>query len=240
MAVWRLGERPQRFTVAAAFVLVLATLLCAALLLQRSSTGVTPASIDSDEVIAIEIEASYPRLTLLEKIESSERIIVGVVGESYGSRWPTPNGQLPEAATRFTVSYDDLYIHTDYPVTVEQTLKGSPSPSSAMVRVRLLGGQVGNDSVGSDEVNALSPGDRVLLFLGRGYKPLHRSGPPAYNLLMGSRTAYQVKGNEAALIIDDEQVGELSLEAVRAEIAKSRPGVYRLPGAAMPTATAGE
>lgn len=235
MTVWRLGDRSRRYTVAS-FLLVLSVLFAATLILQRSSTLVTPASMTTDEVIARRIEASYPQLSLLETIESSELIIVGVVGESYGSRWTTRNGQLPVGATRFTVARDDLYIHTDYPVTVEQMLKGALAPSSATVRVRLLGGQVGNDSLETSEVDALTPGHRVLLFLGRGFRPLHRSGPSAYNLLMGPSTAYNVRRSGEALIFHNAYVGELSLDGLRAEIAKSRPGVPRLPGAAMPTA----
>ena len=239
MTVWRLGDRSRRYTMAA-FVLVLGVLVYAAIVLQQSSNADAPASRGSDEVIARELHASYPRLNLLETVESSELIIVGVVGTSYGSRWTTRNGQLPDGATRFTVASDDLYIHTDYPVKVEQTLKGAPSTTS--VRVRLLGGQVGNDSLGTDEVDALSPGDRVLLFLGRGYRPLHRSGPPAYNLLMGPSSAYNVRQTGEVLIFHNPYnpyVGELSLDGLRAEIAKSRPGVHRLHGAAEPTA-AGE
>ncbi len=129
---------------------------------------------------------------------------------------------------------------TSYPVTVQQTLKGSPSPSSATVRVRLLGGQDGNDSLGTNEVDALTPGDRVLLFLGRGYGPQYQSDLPAYKLLMGPTTAYTVRRRGEARIFHNEYVGGLSLGALRAEIAKSRPGVHRLPGAAVPTAAAGE
>ncbi|MBA2362527.1 MAG: hypothetical protein H0V86_03240 [Chloroflexia bacterium] len=106
--------------------------------------------------------------------------------------------------------------------------------------MRLLGGQVGNDSLGTNEVDALAPGDRMLLFLGRGYGPLYQSGTPAYKLLMGASTAYKVKRRGEARIFHNEYVGEMSLDDVRAEIAKSRPGVHRLPGAAVRTATAGE
>ncbi len=94
MTVWRLGDRSRRYTVAA-FVLVLGVLSYAAIVLQQSSNADAPASSGSDEIIATELHASYPRLNLLETIESSELIIVGVVGESYGSRWTTPNGHLP-------------------------------------------------------------------------------------------------------------------------------------------------
>jgi len=129
---------------------------------------------------------------------------------------------------------------TSYPVTVQQTVKGSLSPSSATVRVRLLGGQVGNDSLGTNEVDALNLGKRLLLFLGRGHTPLHRSGPPAYNLLMGPSTALRANEKADARIFQNEYVGEMSLDALGAEIANSRPGIHRLPGAAVPTATAGE
>ena len=132
-----------------------------------------------------------------ERMAAASVILLGTVTESLGSRWNTPSGTLPEdVANGDDFPSAQYQIFTDYSVSVEHVLYGSVPGDT--VRVRVDGGQVGQDRLVMDGAADLEPGQRVVLLLVPHDNPLTKDiGPRHYVVYWGSEGHYRVANGEA-------------------------------------------
>ena len=139
------------------------------------------------------IAASTPR----ERVALADVVVLGTVGEPYASRWNTPDGQFPrEASSVQDLPTGEYTIFTDYPVKVEKIFYGPESLDT--VRVRITGGQVGDDRMLSSAEPDLRAGEKVVLLLARDDNPMTRdTGPEHYVVLWEALGKYHVEGGEA-------------------------------------------
>jgi hypothetical protein len=238
MTVSTLPRRGHRRSLAAlAALLALSALGVGAWALGVFTVGGATSETPARESIRLSVDASYPYGTLQQKIAASELIVIGTVGEPYGSRWNTPSGQLPETATLQTVIDQNLLIYTDYPVTIHQALKGAYTAPT--VRVRVRGGQVGQDRVEPEARADLRPGERVLLMLNESTIPGESATPDAYGLVWGPFGKYTIDAARGTVLGDG---GTQSLQTLRDQILKSPPGVRPVDRApsGIPTLPAGD
>jgi len=158
--------------------------------------GTQPAAATTArEPITIETTGHLDDVAPEERVRTAPLIVQGVVGQPDPSRWNTPTGELPQGATAENVDMDSV-IFTDYPITVERILKGSVE--SATVRVRTLGGSVGQDAYKNNGAPTLAAGQRVILLLKPDGLPSTRNvGPQHYSTVHGIRGVYKIVGNQS-------------------------------------------
>lgn len=132
-----------------------------------------------------------------ERVAAASVIVLGTVTESLGSRWNTPSGTLPEeVANGDDFPSGEYQIFTDYSVKVESVLYGDVGGDT--VRVRVDGGQVGQDRLVMHGAAELEPGQRVVLLLIPDDNPLTKDiGPQHYIVYWGSEGHYRVANGEA-------------------------------------------
>ncbi len=78
-------------------------------------------------------------------------------------RWNTLDGKLPGGITVHTITSDKV-IFTDVIFRIDQTIKGTSGKNT--IRIRSLGGTVGQDQMTVSGVASLEMGRTYLLFLG--------------------------------------------------------------------------
>jgi hypothetical protein len=187
----------------------------------------TPTAAEGAEPIIVRSSATWPDVSLAQRIQTTGTIVVGTIGQPYPSRWNTSSGGLPPGTTLRSIS-TELAIFTDYPVSVESTLKGDPPGKT--VRVRALGGRVGKDRYISDAEPPLKPGQRVVLFLSREDPRAGHIGPPHYTVNWGALGAYTIVGDQVTN--DTERVSMSELQ----DLIATNPGLI-VPTPGVETAT---
>jgi len=106
----------------------------------------------------------------LEDAELGERAdiaLIGSVKEILPSKWNTVDGRKPNKAVSEFGPGDVIY--TDVVISVDRYVK-NPLPTRD-VTVRVLGGTVGEDSMKAEDEPSFTPGERVMLFLGKDDAP---------------------------------------------------------------------
>lgn len=156
------------------------------------------------EVITITSYASVVEMSLDDLIERADLIVVGGFVNIYPSRWSTTNGKLPDNATIELVSQQHLRIFTDSNFQVAQYLKGNTQ--NPTIRIRTMGGQVGEDSMIISGQPIYKIDEMYLLFLYYNTGATANVDPGSY---YGSSTLYEIKDGKAISVKDEWVLEEL-------------------------------
>lgn len=93
--------------------------------------------------------------------QRADVVVIGVIEQVGPARWTTPDGQ-PASLVQLQ-SNPAVQVRTPAQVVIERTFKGDPSAS--VITFSFLGGYVGDVTVLTDELETITEGRRVLLFL---------------------------------------------------------------------------
>lgn len=186
-------SRPSRSGFAVIAALAVLGLTALAIWVSRNGDASRPP-------ITLRTDGGMMETTLQQRIDASGLVVLGTVGEPFASRWTTETGDLPPNTTPELVAERGLRIYTDYPVRIEQILKGS-APSDT-IRVRILGGQAGQDRDMDDDAAVLRPGQRMVLLLRDDDGITAPYGPAHYTTSFGFLSAYDVEGARAVIRSD--------------------------------------
>lgn len=159
------------------------------------------------EPIIVNSSAALIKRSPKELVASADRIVLGTVETVYPSRWNTPDGNLPSNTTIQTLS-PDTRIFTDVAIRVERNMKG---PVGDVVRVRIRGGTVGQDTMIADYEPEFAVGQRILLFLrAEDDRIAGNIGPEHYVVAGALQGKYDIVGADAVSRGGDRQpLGQL-------------------------------
>ena len=144
----------------------------------------------------------------LQKLESmSDSIVVGKVTEVFQSKWNTPDGKKP--ANNLTSNI----IYTDVNINVFEYIR-DPLDATA-IKVRVLGGIVGQDAMNMEDQPSYSPGETVLLFLKNDDDPRTRDIGDKHFVTAGLAQGKISILENNEIIIGDEK---MSLDDVKVRI----------------------
>ncbi len=174
-----------------------------ALVLTLFSSGCT-----GQEPLIITESGAYRKLSIDDKINEAEIIVIGEVKTVLPSRWDSPDGKGPNVITPQSIFEADLSIFTDSLISVEQVLKGDVK-DQAVIRVRSYSGEVDNVKWEDDSQPAFENGQTFLLFLKENTGPTKNVDPGAYMSINGISAIYTISGDTAASIDDTWVVSEL-------------------------------
>jgi hypothetical protein len=155
--------------------------------------------------ITITSYVSVARMSLDDLISQADLIVIGEFTSFRPGRWSTPNGELPESATLESVSRQHLVIFTDVDFHADQFLKADRN--SPILRVRIFGGQAGQDSMIISSEPTITAGKTYLLFLYQDTGSTASIDPGDFLILGGIQGTYEIMGNEA-ISADDKWVLE--------------------------------
>ena len=162
---------------------------------------------DKREPITITSNPSYPEMSLDTLIAEADLIVIGTPDTIYPSRWNTVGGKLPDGITVRTITPDRV-IFTDANFRVDQVIKGSTN--EGMLRIRSLGGIVGQDQMIVSGVANLETGKEYLLFLGKDIVGSTTNIEPGHYFVRGGlQGLYQVSDSKAKSVKDEWQLEEL-------------------------------
>lgn len=156
------------------------------------------------EAITITSYASMVEMSLDDLIERADLIVIGDFLNIHPSRWNTVNGKLPDNATIELVSQQDLSIFTDSNFQVAQYIKGDVQ--SPVIRIRTMGGQVGEDSMIVSGQPVYEIGQTYLLFLYFNTGATADIDPGSY---YGSSILYKITDGKAISVKDEWVFEEL-------------------------------
>jgi hypothetical protein len=161
---------------------------------------------DKKKPIIIISNASYIGMTLDDLITEADLIVVGNPDTISPSRWNTSDGKLPREVTVHTIT-PDMVIFTDVNFKVDQIIKGKSEKN--IIRIRSLGGSVGEDQMVVSGVASLEIGKTYLLFLGQDIGPTANIDPGYYLVRGGLQGLYEVFDGKAISITNEWQIDEL-------------------------------
>jgi hypothetical protein len=152
------------------------------------------------EKIVITNNASVESLTMEEKIEKSEIILIGKVMHSLPSQWLAPNGKdVKNAIPKEIFLAGGLF--TDSLISVEQVLKGSYN--KPVIRVRSFIGETEKVRWSDSGQPIFKSDSRYFLFLKKDIGPSSKINSGDY-MSINSNTAIYVIANNKAISVDDE------------------------------------
>lgn len=163
-------------------------------------------SARTEDPISMQASGALEGLTDKQLVEKASLIILGTVQTVNPSRWNTKDGLRPPDLTAQNIS-PDLIIYTDTDVKVERLLKGSTSEST--VRVRTLGGSVGQDSMTFTEEPKFEPAQSVIVFLTEEDSMTSQFGPKHYRPIGAVQGKFHIKGQQAVSDLRQLSVDEL-------------------------------
>lgn len=158
------------------------------------------------ESIIINSNVSYVEMSLDTLIKEADLIVIGNVDTIYPSRWNTPNGNLPTGITVETITPDKV-IFTDVNFIVGQIVKGNSEQKT--VRIRSLGGMVGQDQMIVSGVASLEMGKTYLLFLVKDTGSTAEINPGHYFVSGGLQGLYQISDGKVDSFRDEWQLEDL-------------------------------
>lgn len=174
---------------------------------------------DNREPIIITSNASYIEMKLDYLITEADLIVVGSPDTINPSRWNTLDGKLPKGITVQTITPDKV-IFTDVNFRVDQIIKGRSEEN--IIRIRSLGGLVGQDQMIVNGVASLEKGKTYLLFLGIDIGSTADIDPGHYVVRGGLQGLYKISDSKA-ISFRDEWVLEELLAYIQDSLAQSIP-----------------
>ncbi len=115
--------------------------------------------------VTLETSSSWSEETLNNTFlaDHSDSIIAGHVIAILPGRWNTPDGKKPVLSTDKKPAYTEEKIYTDVIIKVDKAI--SKEPTQTEIKVRTLGGKVGEDVMVVEDEAKFEVGENVLLFL---------------------------------------------------------------------------
>ncbi|WP_440946571.1 hypothetical protein ACSAZL_21455 [Methanosarcina sp. T3] len=135
----------------------------------------------SDTPMTIGVSYLVEYLSPDKLAKNSDLIFIGSVKEILPARWNTPDGEQPENVLEDLDSNEVIY--RDVVISVNEYLKNSLSSNEVVVRV--LGGTVGNLSMGAEDEPSFEPGEDVLLYLVDDTHPATKDLGPEHFVVCG-------------------------------------------------------
>jgi len=148
--------------------------------------------------ITITAHASEAVLSLDDLIDLADLIVIGDFAKFNPSRWSTLDGKLPDNATVELISQQRLSIFSDSDFRAAKFLKGEVSVP--VIRIRIFGGQVGEDRMIVSDAPSYEIGKTYLLFLFSDTGPTADIVPGAY---YGTSSPYEIKDGKAVSLGDE-------------------------------------
>ena len=130
-------------------------------------SGVFSPDATMDEPLIFGTSNLVEQLDDTELGERADITLIGSVKEILPSKWNTVDGRKPKKAVSEFEPGDVIY--TDVVISVDRYVK-NPLPTKE-VTVRVLGGTVGEDSMKAEDEPSFTPGEKVMLFLGKDDAP---------------------------------------------------------------------
>lgn len=171
----------------------------------QSGSGAAPTGATL-EPIAMRASGALEGLTDKELVSKASLIVLGTVERIHPSRWNTSDGLRPPNVTIQTISPTTI-IFTDVDIKVNRYLKGSTSES--VVRVRTLGGQVGQDSMIYSEEPEFQVSRSVIVFLTSEDVMAGQIGPTHYRVVGAIQGKFDIEGSRATSKIKQLPIDDL-------------------------------
>lgn len=96
-------------------------------------------------------------------VNDSALVVEGVSKEVQSPRWTTPDGKAPTDLTEVTRDLN-VQLRTPILLSVERTFKGSVKSNEVLFSI--IGGSDANHKIVTDDDSSLTPGMRIVAFLG--------------------------------------------------------------------------
>ena len=169
------------------------------------------------EQVILGESASLRALSIDEKIEEAQLIIIGRVNTTLPSKWKFEHEKPAQAAT-YREIIDAGGLFTDSLILVDQTLKGSVD--KPVVRVRTFLGET--DSVRWKDSSEIlyEKGRTYLLFLHQDIGPTAHIDPEHYSSVNAHTAIYEIAGNKAISADDAWNLDEL-IAYIQAKLAEA-------------------
>lgn len=162
---------------------------------------------DKRDPIIITSNPSYIEMKLDYLITEADLIVIGNPNTINPSRWNTPDGKLPRGTTVNTIS-PNMVIFTDVIFRIEDTIKGLVNQNT--VRIRSVGGMVGEDKMIVSGIASLEMGKSYLLFLGEDTTGGTANIDPGHYFVRGGlQGLYEIFGGKAISLREEWQLEEL-------------------------------
>jgi hypothetical protein len=165
------------------------------------------------EPITITVNASSRELTIDDKINEAQIIVIGELRTTLPSKWKLHNEKDTKNATPQEI-FDARGLFTDFLLSISQTLKGNID--DPIIRVRSFFGETKQVRWEDSSQVSYEKGRLYLLFLRSGTGPTANVDPGYYSSVNASAAVYEIV-NGKAISADDEWV----LEELIAYIQKS-------------------
>lgn len=136
--------------------------------------------VNNDHPLYCKVSSSLVGFNHTELSKRSSTIVIGTVKETLPSKWNTNDGQKSGPNVKFSPSN---VIYTDIIINVDEYIKNPLS--SKEVRVRVVGGKVGNDVLIADDEPTFQPGEKVLLYLMKDDNPSTQDIGPEHFIVTG-------------------------------------------------------
>ena len=157
--------------------------------------------------VTITLNASLGEMTIDDKIEEAELIVVGEVKEILPSKWKSVNQQIPERLTPQQIIESNLSIFTDSLISINQILKGGSK--EPVVRVRSFAGEINQAHFVSSSEPAYKMGQTYLLFLHKDNGPTQIVDPGDYIAVNAINGVYNIVGDKAISSYDEWHLDDL-------------------------------
>jgi hypothetical protein len=164
---------------------------------------------------------SLENLTIDQKIEQAELIVIGRARTTLPSRWLSPNGTEVRNPSPEEV-FRSGGLFTDTLITIDQILKGSFD--QPIVRVRSYIGETEQVRWVNSSEPSFERGQIHLLFLVKDIGPTKHVDPGDYVSVNSNRAVYNIVGDRA-ISADDEWVLEELITYIQKSVSTETPSL---------------
>ena len=189
-----------------------------------SGKGVFPSLASPTPIVTPVVVDVSLDLALEDIIPLADLIAIGQVEAIHPAQWNTPGGGLPEGMSLGEANYYfAVAIYTDVDFRISQVIKGQPPGD--LVKVRLLGGQIGEHAVEFSGMPSLEIGTYLLFLSSQAdaimWQDWEEGLEDTYTITGWALGQYVLDGDRVICIVDDGTVwDERPLEAMLAYIAE--------------------
>jgi len=155
---------------------------------------------DRKEPVTMMASSSIREMTIDEKIEEAELIIIGEVKTTLPSRWRFHNEKDTNNATPQEI-FEAEGIFTDSIISIDQTLKGKIDEPT--VRVRSFVGETEQVRWVDDSQVSYKQGQTYLLFLVKDFGPSQNVDPGDYISVNSNASVYEIRDGKAISASDE-------------------------------------
>ncbi|MDA8226708.1 MAG: hypothetical protein M0T74_03215 [Desulfitobacterium hafniense] len=183
---------------------VLLFIIFAGLLVTGLNIFYTNYSNQTAEITTMTILGSEPKYNLEQLTNDSELVIRGVVEKVSEPKWNNKENNTPEKLTMLDAIYKDVTLK------VNDVLKGTP-PEKKSVKVRVIGGKVGDFTVVNENQPLFTLKDEIILFLAKDNTMFNKEKTQDHYILVGSTQGlYSITGEKASNVHEELDLGEMN------------------------------